>query len=206
MADDSWEHTVTRAFIGTGQTARRVRWIWETEKGRARFGQIISRSLCVAFGLWSAGTLALHWPWVGAAEIIALLSYGHAKAQLEEAEQAEAELEAEDAEQPVTTRPMPTPAELRQLLIDSVRHLAGERQGVHLDQLHTVWSLDGDLGMDLSEFRRWVEAHGVPVRDSLKVSGKTRIGIHLSDLPAVAAATGASTPPPVVPDDLLQDW
>ncbi|MEY9837426.1 hypothetical protein [Streptacidiphilus sp. EB103A] len=204
MADDDWEQTVTRAFIGTRQTAGRVRWIWEKEDGRRRLGRMVSRSLTTAFGLWSAYALGTHWPWVGAAEIIALLCYGHAKARLEETELPEAaeDEQAEDAAQPVTARPMPSPAEIRQLLIDSVRHLAGERQGVHLDQLHAVWSLDGDLEMDLSEFRRWVEAHGVPVRDSLKASGKTRIGIHLSDLPASAA----ETPPPVVPDELLQDW
>lgn len=205
MADD-WEDTVSRAFIGTGQRAGRVRWIWEKAEGRSRLGLIVGRSLSVGFGLWSAGALALHWPWVGVAEVIALLWYGHAKAEIEEAEQAEAELEADDAEQLAAARPMPTPAEIRQLLINSVRHLAGERQGVHLDQLHAVWSLEGDLEMDLSEFRRWVEAHGVPVRDSLKASGKTRIGVHLSDLPAGAAPTGPAAPPPVVPDDLLQDW
>lgn len=206
MADDSWEHTVARACIGTGQTVGRVRWIWEKAEGRARLGLIVSRGLTTAFGLWSAGALALHWPWVGAAEIIALLFYGHAKAEIEEAEQAEAEPEADDAEQPATARPMPSPAEIRELLINGIRHLAGQRQGVHLDQLHTVWSLEGDLQMDLSEFRRWVEAHGIPVRDSLKAGGKTRIGVHLDDLPAAAPPTGLPTPPPVVPDDLLQDW
>ena len=217
-----WQATVTRAVIGAGQTgSRRLRWIWETEDGRRRLGRVIARLIGSAFIVYAIIRLGTYWPWVGAAEIIALLWYGHAKAQVEEAEQgddqADEELDEYDAEPEqaaasatavpaAAARPMPTPAERRQLLIDSVRHLAGARQGVHLDQLHTVWSLEGDLQMDLSEFRRWVEAHGITVRNSLKVSGATRIGIRLDDLPAAAAPAAAGTPPPVVPDDLLQDW
>lgn len=206
MAEDRaevWQQTVTRAFIGTGQVVGRLRWIWETEDGRVRFRRIIGRTLATAFGLWSAYALGAHWPWVGAAELIALLCYGHAKARIEEAEAAE---QADDDPAQPASRTMPTPAEIRQLLIDSVRHLAGQRQGVHLDQMHTVWSLEGDLGMDLTEFRRWIESHGIPVRDSLKASGKVRIGIHLDDLPAASPGPAAETTPPVVPDDLLQDW
>ena len=38
-------------------------------------------------------------------------------------------------------------------------------------------------GRTLSDFRRMCVHVGVPVRDSLKVAGVNRIGIHLADLP-----------------------
>lgn len=199
----AWQQAVTRTVVGTGRLGgRRLRWIWETEAGRARLGQIVARTIGTAFLVYTFIRFGTYWPWVGVAEIVGVLWYGYAKAQLEEEQLAEDGDEPEPEEPTAPAASMPAAPDVRRLIIDSVRHLAGQRQGVHLEQLHAYWSLHGDLGMDLSEFRRWVEAHGVPVRNSLKASGTTRIGIHLADLPTEAAAT----PPPLVPDDLFQDW
>ncbi|MFC1410491.1 hypothetical protein ACEZCY_14625 [Streptacidiphilus sp. N1-12] len=198
---NGFQRVVVRALNGTVQIGGRCwRWPWENTKGRQRIGRL----LALAFGCWALFRLSTFWPAFGALALAGLLILGYWQAlpmPIGESE-AEDETEPEAADEP----PMLSPAETRQLIIDSARHLAGERQGVHLEQMHAYWSTEGDLGMDLSEFRRWVEQHGVPVRDSLKVSGKTRIGIHLGDLPSIAPRPAAAPPPPTVPDDLLQDW
>lgn len=203
------ERHVERAVNGTFQIGPRLfRWPAHSEGAR----QFLARVLALAAGAWTAWRLGNQWPWLWALMVAAAVIAGYtladtpAKAAEEDEEESgpvEDDPELETAEE---DRPRPSPAEIRQILIDSVRDLAGERQGVHLDQMHAVWSLEGDLGMDLSEFRRWVEQHGIPVRDSLKASGKTRIGIHLADLPRRPPTEPTATTPPAVPDDLLQDW
>lgn len=77
-------------------------------------------------------------------------------------------------------------------LADTARRLAYGAQGVHLERVFDDWVGRGLVhpGRTLSDFRRMCVHVGIPVRDSLKVAGVNRIGIHLADLPA-PSPTGA---------------
>lgn len=190
----AWERHLARMVNGTVQLGpRHWHWLWESKEGRT----VIARLFLTVGAGWAMYRLAGAWPWLWGAAVVLVLVRGYRSAEEEElagAEEAEDEV-SEDGE------PELSPDDIRQLLIDSIRHLADGRAGIHLEELRTDW-LDDGLDMDLSEFRRWVESHGLHVDDSVKSRGKTRIGIRLAALPAEAAAT----PPPVAPDDLFQDW
>jgi hypothetical protein len=198
MADNDWQRTVTRAVVGSGQVAGRVRWIWETEDGRTRLRRIVGRTLTVAFGLWSAFALGTHWPWVGAAEIIALLWYGHAKAELEAAPR----LAEDDDEVELTAE---------EQVLGLVVGIIGDSPGIHLDTLLDHLRREpGCEEMMREELRAILADVGCPIRRALRVGTRTGIaGVHRDDAQAALDTLYDSLyqaapplPQPVTPSDL----
>lgn len=200
-----WERHLARMVNGTVQIGpRRWRWLWESKDGRT----IIARlAATVAWG-WALYRLGGQWHWLWGAAIVAVLfqAYRGAEDEPEEVEQPEGDdLEPEPELPPAP--PAPTEAS-RQLIVDSVLHLAAGYANVHLCDLADHMEAE-QWCVDLSEFRRWVEAHDVPTRDSVKSRGITRSGIRVADLPQPPPDEVAETPPPplpVLPPDALQDW
>ncbi|MFC1434280.1 hypothetical protein ACEZDB_26935 [Streptacidiphilus sp. N1-3] len=175
-----------RIYDGSIQIGWRVgRWPWQDpHKGEQAVRTVLL-----------AAAVAVLW-WVGQAVPrvagIALVAWAVAAFRAGEAEEEAAGEEAGDGagEQLV---PAPTRADLLADLVDTITQLAGTGRGVHLSLVYRNW-LDRGLIRDertLSQFRRFAEDLGVPVRDSLKVAGKVGIGVRLDDLPDVPA-----TPPP----------
>ena len=195
-AADNWQQTVSRAFVGTGQLgSRRLHWIWEKEEGRTRLKRIIARLLGSAFLLYAAIRLGTYWPWVGAAEIIALLCYGHAKAQLEESQLAQDQAELEDEL---------TPEEIvLQLVVD----LIGDAPGIHLDTLLAhLQQVPQWAAMTRDELRLVLHAAGCPIRRALRVGKRTGIaGVHRDDAQAALDALSEDDtplPPPGLDTEL----
>jgi hypothetical protein len=189
-----WQQAVTRAVIGTGQIgSRRLHWIWETGDGRRRLGRIIARLLGSAFVVYAAIRLGTYWPWVGVAELIALLWYGHAKAQLEEAALTEDELEAElSAEEQV---------------LGLIVGIIGDSAGIHLDTLLPLLQQEpGCEEMTREQLRAVLAEVGCPIRRALRVGTRTGVaGVHRDDAQAALDALyeGAEPlPRPVDASDL----
>ena len=93
----------------------------------------------------------------------------------------------EDSEQPPTEA---DPEAVRQLLAD----LIGDRPGVHLSTVLSHLRERGlGEGWEVPDLRARLEAHGVPVRRSVKVDRRVAYGVHRDDLqePAEAPSPGA---------------
>lgn len=219
-----FQRASVRAIDGSIQIGGRCcRWPWEPNPepdddeypeplgfwGRARRGALQLAAIVAAY------EFSLRWPWLDPIAVAVVLVLGYrealpappATAAEPQAEEPEL-LEDDDPEQELLPAPPEPTAASRQLIIDSVRLLAGGYANVHLAELSEHMEA-GEFCVDLSEFRRWVEAHDLRVRDSVKSRGITRCGIRVTDLPEPAPAEAAETPPPprpVLPPDALQDW
>jgi hypothetical protein len=200
------QRTAVRTINGLLQGGTRLwHWTWETAEGRERIRQTGRRVLGVATVGYSLYRLAGRWHWIGAAAVAVALVLAYRSgdpAAEEDPDPTEEEPDDVEAE--------PSVEELRDALIATVRELAGPDRGVHLYRVHQHWQRPDAPPSTLSEFRQNVEHLGIPVRDSLKAGGTTRIGIHLDDLPPASSSNAADAqpagPPPAVPKDLFQDW
>jgi hypothetical protein len=85
-------------------------------------------------------------------------------------------------------------------MVRRIRGLIGDANGVHLDVVLVALGEDRVSLLaagrpirepSVTDLRRDLEARGIRVRDSLKVAGLTRVGVHRDDLPAPS-----ETPPP----------
>ncbi|MCP9205519.1 hypothetical protein [Streptomyces cucumeris] len=73
------------------------------------------------------------------------------------------------------------PGAVHKLLADAI----GDRPGVHLSTLLTHLQEHGQgEGWTVADLRARLEAHGVPVRRSVKVDRRVAYGVHRDDLPA----------------------
>ncbi|MFE3109346.1 hypothetical protein ACFXKJ_02815 [Kitasatospora indigofera] len=89
-------------------------------------------------------------------------------------------------------------------MVRRARDLIGDATGVHLGVLLDALVEDRVTLLSdrrpipsptVADLRRDLEGRGIRVRDSLKVSGTTRVGVHRDDLPA------PSGPPPLTPSE-----
>lgn len=89
-------------------------------------------------------------------------------------------------------------------MVRRIRGLIGDANGVHLDVLlaalveDRVTLLAGGRPVcspAVADLRRDLEGRGIPVRDSLKVAGLNRVGVHRGDLPTPSGA------PPLAPSE-----
>lgn len=184
--------TILRALcarIGDGSAQigwRIARWPWTDQGWRARTGRSIWM-VFLGFALWQ---ITQHYPPAMAVVVIWFLvkAYRVGTATI-----------AKDAQD--DTEPVPLTAwhyrEANRLeLIDTVLRLADNGLAVHLDTVFADFA-ERDLvspGRTLSDFRRMCDQVGIPVRDSVKVAGRTRIGIHLNDLPDHSPADSQEDP------------
>lgn len=193
-----------RTINGTIQIGARMwRWPWETKEGRERFRRV-GVSLTAA---WSLYRLAGRWHWIAAVAITVALICAYRAAD----EVVDGQDEDEETASNLEAVSEPTVEQLQGALVATVLRLADSVGRVHLDRILIGWQEAGLAGRDmtLSDFRKTVEHLGVPVRDSVKVAGVVRIGVHTDDLTQAQLTDSRTLPkttPPVVPDDLLQDW
>lgn len=196
----AWEQHLERLVNGTVQLGpRHWRWLWESKAGRT----IIARLAITAGAGWAMYRLAGQWPWLWAVAVLLVLAKGYLS--MADGEQPE---DAEPEPEPVAFDPVWTREAMRTELLHSLRTLADGYANVHLSRVHSEWIDRGliDESRELTEFRTFAESLGIPVRDSVKAGGSTRIGVRIADLPEPDPQPAAETAPPAVPDDLLQDW
>jgi hypothetical protein len=197
---NAFQRGIVRAINGSIQIGARCwRWPWQEAAWRRR----ARRAALLAFGLWSLYRLSGQWHWIGGAAIALLLAKGYRDGFVNEPPQQLVDVDhyEPDADAAVELDPV----DARQLIIDSVLHLADGYANVLLSTLYAHMDA-AQMELDLSAFRRWVESHDIPVRDAVKAARRVGIGIRVADLPAPRPAGPTRTPPPVVPDHLLQDW
>ena len=174
-----------RVYDGSIQIGWRVgRWPWQDPNKGERAVRAVLLAAVVGVLWWVgqavprvAGLLMLGW-------VVAAFRAGEAEEEAAGDDQAETASNLDEVS-------APTRADLLADLVDTITQLAGTGRGVHLNLVYRNW-LDRGLIRDertLSQFRRFAEDLGVPVRDSLKVAGKVGIGVRLADLPGPAAAT-----------------
>lgn len=196
-----WERHLERMVNGTVQLGPRGwHWLWESKAGRT----VIRRLAVTLIAAWAMYRLAGQWPWLWAVAVLLVLAQGYRSAAEDDVpDELELEDDAEDADLFAGW----TREELLAALAETVVRLADGRAGVHLDRVREDW-IERDLiqPCDLSDFRVFAEAQGLPVRDSVKALGTTRIGVRVAELPQAAVEPAAETPPPAAPDDLFQDW
>jgi hypothetical protein len=201
---NGFQRAVVRTINGTIQIGARIwRWPWESKEGREK----LRRGIALIASGWSLYRLTGRWPWIGAVAITVALICAYRTAD----EVVDDENEVEETTADLQSIPEPTVEQLQGALIETIRRLADPVGRVHLDRVLIGWQEAGlaDPDMTLSEFRQTVEHLGIPVRSSIKVAGVVRIGVHLDDLQQadeLVVGNLPTTTPPVVPDDLLQDW
>lgn len=77
-----------------------------------------------------------------------------------------------------------------------VRDRIGDRNGVLLAELLAgLHAAEMHLDWDVTALRRVVERLGIPVRDKIKVSGDTSVGVHVDDLTHVWDVRVTAPPP-----------
>jgi hypothetical protein len=81
--------------------------------------------------------------------------------------------------------PQHTVEEIRTGVHQLLHAAVAGRNGVHLSELLDTLQQAGLLGAEvtLPELRRALDRWGIPTRDSLKVAGLNRAGVHRDDLP-----------------------
>jgi hypothetical protein len=92
-----------------------------------------------------------------------------------------------EAEQPTAEEKLEhDDAEIYAGLVDYLRRLIGNRNGVHLGEALKGLQEQRRLpdGVTAAEFGRQLQRRGIPVRASLKVAGQVGPGVHRDDLPA----------------------
>lgn len=101
---------------------------------------------------------------------------------------AESEEEQPEPDAPVPAGPAHSDAEIYEGIVDYLRRLVADRNGVHLNEALNGLQAQAHLGVVVSvaEFGRQLQRRGIPVRASLKVAGSVGPGVHRDDLPAVA--------------------
>lgn len=204
------QRACVRSINGTIQIGGRCwRWPWEPdpepEDGEdveplGFWGRTRRCGLLLAAG-FAAYRLSLYWPWLAPLGVAVVMIYGYREAMPIPAAAARP--------QEITPLvPALTRAAMRAELIDTIRSLADGLKNVHLADVHAQWLDRGlvDAGRTLTEFRAFAESLGIPVRDSVKARGNTRIGVRVADLPPTDPEPAAETPPPAIPGDRLQDW
>lgn len=94
------------------------------------------------------------------------------------------ESEQDPDEQAEDDGPRHTAAEIRDAVHRLLHAAVAGRNGVHVVELLGELQTAGLIGTEVTvaELRRALEGWGIPVRDSLKVSGLNRPGIHRDDL------------------------
>lgn len=176
MADgvDQWQASVTRTLIGTWQiSGRRWHWIWEHKAGRER----LFRACIVSAAAYSGAALGIHWPTFGGCEILALLAWGYAKAEL-----AEPEAEPDAEVEPEPEREMSDAEFILTLVLDAM----GDAPGIHLDNLLAHLRQQPDCAaMTRDTMRTALDLAGCSVRRALRVGVRTGIaGVHRDDATA----------------------
>lgn len=86
---------------------------------------------------------------------------------------------------PATPEPAHTDTEIYEGLVDYLRRLIADRNGVHLTEALRGLQARRLLGAEVSaaEFGRQLQRWGIPVRASLKVAKSVGPGVHRDDLP-----------------------
>lgn len=108
---------------------------------------------------------------------------------------------AADEQQPVTppaadAAPAHSDAEIYEGLVDYLRRLIADRNGVHLTEALNGLQAQGlaAITMSAAEFGRHLQRRGIPVRASIKVTGSVGPGVHRDDLPAAAEPLPEAAP------------
>lgn len=89
---------------------------------------------------------------------------------------------------PATPAPVPDvdQADAERAFVQLLHDAVGDRNGVHLSTIAEILHQHGFLtDWGVPDLRERCAALGVPVRASLKVEGKVRVGVHRDDLPAL---------------------